>query len=54
MILVVHCISFQVSDQFSGLDSGLSLHCIYGGVSYGPQGMVVFYHVSVVNTGLFI
>ena len=29
----------QVGDVFKSLNKNLSVHCIYGGVSYGPQGI---------------
>ncbi|KAM7429486.1 Nucleolar RNA helicase 2 [Porites harrisoni] len=31
----------QVGDQFDLLKSGLSVHCVYGGVAYGPQAQAI-------------
>jgi len=32
-------LTLQISDEFDYLKSDLAMHCLYGGVSYGPQGM---------------
>ena len=31
----------QIADEFDHLKSNLAMHCLYGGVSYGPQGINV-------------
>lgn len=32
-------IELQIGDEFDYLKSDLAMQCLYGGVSYGPQGI---------------